>query len=243
MINIENCRVVITGAARDMGRTLGICFAQLGAEVFLSARDVKAVALLRDELVERGISKVHAHACDLTQPNSIAAFAAAVRKETPCVDILINNGAAWLEGADVTAASDDEIQSVIASGPAGLVLTVKHFLPLLRTSQRPDIVNMVSSAALSNDNHCRGHAAFYASKGGQGRVAQILAHRLRPEGIRVISLYPPDFENIDPFSSRWREHKRTHNDRLTAQSLVECILFAVNQPRDCFIRAFEFESP
>src|SRR5581483_7907339 len=77
MINIENCRVVITGAARDMGRTLGICFAQLGAEVFLSARDVKAVALLRDELVERGISKVHAHACDLTQPNSIAAFAAA----------------------------------------------------------------------------------------------------------------------------------------------------------------------
>ena len=54
MINIENCRVVITGAARDMGRTLGICFAQLGAEVFLSARDVKAVARLRDELVERG---------------------------------------------------------------------------------------------------------------------------------------------------------------------------------------------
>ena len=243
MSNVENCRVVITGAARDMGRTLGICFAQLGAEVFLSARDVKAVEQLRDELADRGLRKVHAQACDLTQPKSIAAFAESVRKKTPQVDILINNGAAWLEGADITAASDEEIQSVIASGPAGLVLMVKHFLPLLRASDRPDIVNMVSSAALSNDNHCRGHAAFYASKGGQGRVAQNLAHRLRPTGVRVISFYPPDFENIDPFSARWHEHPRTHADRLTAQSLVECILFAVNQPRDCFIRAFEFESP
>lgn len=243
MIKVENCRVVITGAARDMGRTLGICFAQLGAEVFLSARDVKAVEVLREELLRRGARKVHAHACDLSQASSVSAFAEAVRRETPQVDILINNGAAWLEGSDITAASDEEIQSTIASGPAGLVLMVKHFLPLLRASTRPDIVNMVSSAALPNDNHCRGHAAFYASKGGQGRVSQILAHRLREEGIRVISFYPPDFENIDPFSPRWREHGRTHEDRLTAQSLVECVLFAVNQPRDCFIRAFEFESP
>lgn len=28
---------------------------------------------------------------------------------------------------------------------------------------------------------------------------------------------------------------------LTAQSVADCVLFAVNQPRDCFIRSFHFE--
>lgn len=28
---------------------------------------------------------------------------------------------------------------------------------------------------------------------------------------------------------------------LTAQSVVDCVLFAVDQPRDCFIRTFGFE--
>ena len=118
---------------------------------------------------------------------------------------------------------------------------VKHFLPLLRASSRPDIVNIVSSAALPNTHDCAGHVAFYAAKGGQGRLAETLSVRLRPVGIRVISLYPPKFDNFDPLSTPV-DCKRGAEDRLTAQSVIECVLFAVGQPRDCFIRKFEFES-
>ena len=71
---------------------------------------------------------------------------------------------------------------------------------------------------------------------------QVLSHRLHRQGIRVMSLYPPDFENMDPFSDRWLDHPRGTSDRLTAKSIVECILFAIQQPRDCSIRTFEFES-
>jgi hypothetical protein len=48
----------------------------------------------------------------------------------------------------------------------------------------------------------------------------------------VISLFPPDFVQNGP---------RRSGAPLTAESVVDCVLFAVNQPRDCFIKALYFE--
>nr|WP_281170988.1 hypothetical protein [Glycomyces tenuis] len=41
-MDLDDYRVVITGAGRDFGRSLAIGLAELGAEVFLSARDFDA---------------------------------------------------------------------------------------------------------------------------------------------------------------------------------------------------------
>jgi NAD(P)-dependent dehydrogenase (short-subunit alcohol dehydrogenase family) len=89
---------------------------------------------------------------------------------------------------------------------------------------------LVNNAA--GHHRSEAHAAFYAAKHAKSGYAEILCARLRPEGIRVISLYPPDFVQDGP---------RDANSTLTAQSVVDCVLFAVHQPRDCFIRAFYFE--
>lgn len=234
-------RVVITGAARDLGRALAIRFAETGAEVILSSRDGQGAKRVCAELQERGYEHTQAFSCDLSKAESIREFAATLDRNMGSVDVLINNGAAWLEGADIETGTDEEIIDVISSGTTGTVLMVKYLLPLLRQSSRADIVNIVSSAALPNTHDCAGHAAFYAAKGGQGRLAEALSVRLRPEGIRVISLYPPKFDNFDPLSAS-SELKRGAENRLNAQSIIDCVLFAVDQPRDCFIRKFEFES-
>jgi NAD(P)-dependent dehydrogenase (short-subunit alcohol dehydrogenase family) len=233
-------RVVITGGARDLGRALAIRFAESGAEVLLSSRDGEGARRVCTELRSRGLDRVHAFSCDLGKPESIRAFAAEVSVRGH-IDVLINNGAAWLEGSDIGSCSDEDIVETISSATIGSVLMVKHFLPLLRASSRPDIVNIVSSAALPNTHDCAGHVAFYAAKAGQGRLAETLSLRLRSEGIRVISLYPPKFDNFDPLSGA-PAGQRTSVERLSAESVIECVLFAVNQPRDCFIRKFEFES-
>ncbi|MFG2906703.1 SDR family oxidoreductase [Kitasatospora sp. NPDC048286] len=239
--SLDNTRVVVTGAARDFGRTLAIRFAQLGAEVYLSARSLKAAQATRDEILALGHDKVHAFSCDLTDPASVREFAEQVGALTDRVDILLNNGAMWLEGFDLGTSTDEQIVATITSGGAGTVLMVKHFLPLLRASERPDIVNMVSVAASPRVDECSGSPAFYAAKGAQANVAEILSRRLRPEGVRVISLYPPDFENADPLGEDWESTDRRAGAGLTSQSLLDCVLFAVSQPRDCFIRSFNFE--
>jgi NAD(P)-dependent dehydrogenase (short-subunit alcohol dehydrogenase family) len=75
----------------------------------------------------------------------VRAFAAALAGRTTHLDVLINNGAAYIEGDDLGDVSDDKIQSVMAAGGTGTVLLTKYLLPLLRASSRPDIVNMISA--------------------------------------------------------------------------------------------------
>ncbi len=237
----DDRRVVITAAGRDFGRTLAIALADLGAEVFLSARELTAARRVRDETRRGGRQRVHAFACDLTSPASIRAFASDVAEHTDRVDLLVNNGSRYLAGPDLLSAADDDVVDTIASGATGTVLTTKSFLPLLLNSPAPDVVTMVSACGTPGHHRSDAHDAFYAAKSAQAGFVEILSKRLRPQGVRVISLYPPDFDNADPLSEEWHTTSRQAGDALSAHSLVECVLFAVAQPRDCFIKAFHFE--
>ncbi|WP_461711650.1 SDR family oxidoreductase [Streptomyces sp. DSM 41013] len=237
----DNHRVVITAAGRDFGRTLAIRLADLDAEVFLSARRLAAAQRVRDEIRDRGHQRVHAFACDLTDPASIRDFASGVAEHTDRVDVLVNNGSRYLTGPDLLSATDADVVDTIASGATGTVLTTRSFLPLLLNSDTPDVVTMVSACGTPGHHRSDAHDAFYAAKSAQAGFTEILSKRLRAQGVRVISLYPPDFDNADPLSEEWATTSREAEDALTAQSLVECILFAVAQPRDCFIKAFHFE--
>ncbi|QOC91322.1 SDR family NAD(P)-dependent oxidoreductase [Micromonospora craniellae] len=225
-------RVAITGAARDTGRLLAEAFAERGAQVFLSARALAAARQVAGAISRRGAGGADAFHCDLAVPDSVRGFAAAVADRTSHLDVLVNNGAPYIDGADLADATDDTIESVMAAGGTGTVLLTKHLLPLLRASARPDVVNMISACGEVGHRRSGALPAFYAAKHAHAGLADILSHRLRPEGIRVISLFPPDFVQDGP--------RRADSD-LTAQSVVDCVIFAVGQPRDCFIREFHFE--
>ncbi|KUJ44075.1 SDR family NAD(P)-dependent oxidoreductase [Micromonospora maris] len=231
-MDLDGVRVVITGAARGTGRLLAEAFAERGAQVFLSARDLGAAEHVADAINRRGPGRADAFRCDLAVPDSVRVFAAAVAGRTSHLDVLINNGAAYIEGEDLADVSDDVIDSVMAAGGTGTVLLTKHLLPLLRASSRPDIVNMISACGEVGHRRSGAHPAFYAAKHAHAGLAEILSHRLRPEKIRVISLFPPDFVQDGP---------RQADSDLTARSVIDCVLFAVGQPRDCFIREFHFE--
>ena len=231
-MTLEGLRVAITGAGRDTGRLLAEAFAEHGAQTFLSARDVAAAERVAAVVNRRGQGQADAFPCDLAVPDSVRAFAGWIAGQTPHLDVLVNNGAVYIEGADLSDASDDAMDLVMAAGATGAMVLTRHLLPLLRASSRPDIVNMISACGEVGHHRSGAHPAFYAAKHAHAGLAEILSHRLRPEGIRVISLFPPDFVQDGP--------RRADGD-LTARSVVDCVLFAVRQPRDCFIREFRFE--
>ncbi|MEV7563248.1 SDR family oxidoreductase [Streptomyces sp. NPDC089795] len=242
-MGLEHHRVVITAAGRDFGRTLALRFASGGAEVHLSARTLEAAERVRDEIRAQGhdADRVHAYRCDLADPASVREFAAAVAARAEHVDVLVNNGSRYQHGADLLSASDEDVIDTLASGATGTVLATKAFLPLLLKSTVPDIVTMISGCGETGHHRSDAHAAFYAGKSAQAGFTEILSRRLRDQGVRVISLYPPDFDNHDPLSESWEGAPRTAKDPLTAQSLVDCVFFAIGQPRDCFIKSFHFE--
>lgn len=221
----DGLNVAITGAGRDTGRLLASAFAQRGARVFAAARDLASAEATASE------TGGEAFACDLGDPASIRAFAEGVAEHTGHLDVLVNNGAPYLHG-DLLDASDEAVTATIAAGATGTVLLTRALLPLLRASERPDIVTLVSAAGEPGQHRSAAHPAFYAAKHAQSGFTEILSDRLRAEGVRVISLYPPDFV---------QNGERVPGGPLTAASVVDCVLFAVGQPRDCFIREFHFE--
>ncbi|GAA0453424.1 oxidoreductase [Actinoplanes capillaceus] len=227
-MEFDDMRVVVTGAGRDTGLLLAETFAARGARVFLAARDQGAASRAADVINQRGTGPAEAFRCDLADPGSVREFAAAVAGRTERIDVLVNNGAMYREGE----ISDAVVEQIIAGAATGTVLLTQHLLPLLRRSERPDIVTMISGCGEPGNHRSSAHPAFYAAKHAQAGFAGILSHRLRPEGIRVISLFPPDFVQEGP---------RTAGSALTARSVVDCVMFAVGQPRDCFIREFRFE--
>ncbi|MGA5821751.1 SDR family oxidoreductase [Kitasatospora sp. NPDC094028] len=233
--------MVVTGAGRGFGRALALRAGRSGARLFLSARSPAGARHVAEEVAADSGAQVDAFACDLADPATVKDFAAGVAARAERVDVLVNNGARYLPGPDLWDADDDAIADTVASGATGTLLTTKHFLPLLRASAGADVVNLVSAAAETRNHRSEAHPAFYAAKAAQAGFADVLAHRLRPEGIRVISLYPPDFTDGDPLDPSWEQASRTAGDPLTAQSVLDCVLFAIGQPRDCFIRSFHFE--
>ena len=213
--------VLITGAGRDTGRKLALAFAAGGAHVLATARSL-AAAEETAALIHAAGGTATPAVLDLADPASI--------EQLPVdrLDILVNSGARYLD--DVASPAD--IADTIAVAATGTVLLTERLLPLLRASSRPDIVNLISAAGETGQHRSEAHAAFYAAKHAQSGYAEILSGRLRLEGIRVISLFPPDFVQDGP---------REPGAALTADSVVDCVLFATDLPRDCFIRAFHFE--
>jgi len=239
----EGKKVVVTGASRDFGVTLSWNFARQGATVYVVCRKL-ADAQATCSLVERHVARARFRPlqCDLTRPQDIRSLAADLRSETASIDVLVNNGAMWLQEDDFLAASDEHIVATINSGAVGPVLMTKHLLPLLRASGRGDIVNMVSKCGETGYDGSPAHEAFYAMKHAHAGFAEILGKRLRHTGVRCISLFPPKFDNTSPFDPAWGEVPGSdHMQRLNARSVVETINFALSQPRSAYISEIRFE--
>jgi NADP-dependent 3-hydroxy acid dehydrogenase YdfG len=232
-------KIVITGCGPDFGRTLSVCFARLGCELFLSARTLeKAEETAR---IVRSVApdvKTHCFKADIARAADTEALAQAVGEISPSVDVLINNASAWLQG-DFTAAGDEQIIEAINSTFTGAVLTTKHFMPLLERSAAPDIVFINGTPSLSDARHRTAHVAFGAAKAAQAAFADRLRYRTRGSGLRVITIVPPNFTNTSPLDEqKWNERRpagKKEEDCLTARNVFECVRFALQQDRICCI--------
>jgi len=235
--------VFISGAGSGFGLSLAWSFAGRGATVLLSARSLDAAQRACDRIRERCPgAQLYPFACDLTRPDDIRAAVEAVSAQFGTLDILVNNGSMWLPEGDFHGTSDDAIAAVIASGVTGPVLLTKHLLPLLERAPAADIVNVVSKAAEQGFLAGGPHEAFYAMKHGHAGFADILRARLKDRIIRVLSLYPPDFENTDPFGPDWGRVRDDEERRLlNAKNLIDTIHFALAQPRSCYISKIHFD--
>jgi NAD(P)-dependent dehydrogenase (short-subunit alcohol dehydrogenase family) len=128
----------ITGANKGLGREAARRLLELGHTVLIGARDPEQGARAADELGARFVR------IDVTDERSVAAAVADVAEHEGRVDVLVNNaGIAGPAGDPATLTGDDAV-GVLDVNVAGVVRTTGAFLPLLRRSSDPAVVNVSS---------------------------------------------------------------------------------------------------
>jgi NAD(P)-dependent dehydrogenase (short-subunit alcohol dehydrogenase family) len=138
----------ITGANKGLGYETARRLIEQGHTVLLGARDPGLGSAAADALGARFVQ------VDVTDDQSVAAAVENVEAHEGSIDVLINN--AGVSGAhgdpgDLTAA---DFHAVFDVNVAGVVRTTTAFLPLLRRSADPVIINVSSgmgSLAFTHD--------------------------------------------------------------------------------------------
>lgn len=234
-------KVFISGAYRGFGRSLATHFSNGGAELFLTVRGEQARRETLDFFQSRSSQPAHVYDCDLSNPRAVATTMAAIAGETDHIDIIVNNAAMWLEGG-INDVTDEAVADTINSGVTGSVLVIKNLEKLLLNSKTPDIVNMISACGIPYFKASSAHVAFYAMKHGQSGMSGLLTDRLKGEGVRVISLYPPDFHNVEEDPEPWSGREESpFGTLLTSRELIDTIDFALTRPRSCMMNQIFFE--
>jgi NAD(P)-dependent dehydrogenase (short-subunit alcohol dehydrogenase family) len=187
-------KVLITGANKSIGFEATRQLLKQGYFVYLGARDrakgEEAVAKLKAE----GLTNVEAIQIDVTNSASIGAAAKQVDK----LDVLINN-AGIAGGFPQTAAetSTDTIREVFDTNFFGVINVTQAFLPVLKESAEPRIVNVTSglgSLTLHSDPNWKYYkvksAAYGPSKSALNAYTIVLAYELQDTPFKVNAVDP-----------------------------------------------------
>jgi NAD(P)-dependent dehydrogenase (short-subunit alcohol dehydrogenase family) len=172
----------------------------------------------------------------VSKAGDVVAFAAAVEALSPHIDVLVNNASYWLEKG-LLHSTDEELLEAINSTATGAILATRHFFPLLERSQSGDVVYINGTPGLLHNRHAAANEAFSAAKAAQASFADKVRYRFRAKGVRVLTIYPPDFQNTSPTDEKeWGRRRDAFDERkLTARNVFDCIEFALSQDRICSI--------
>ncbi|MEM8696550.1 MAG: SDR family oxidoreductase [Pseudomonadota bacterium] len=180
MGRLEGKVALVTGAAQGIGAGIAEAFAEHGAKVWFSDREV----------VER--SDGRSLALDVTSADHWAAAERQIRERDGRLDILVNNA-----GVELVKPLDDisleDWRQVMAVNVDGVFLGCKTFEPLLLEKATSD-----SSASVINISSIAGivgypdQAAYNTSKGAVRHMSKSLAIEWAAHGkaIRVNSIHP-----------------------------------------------------
>ncbi len=183
-------RIVVTGASQGLGLGFARHWLEAGNQIFALSRRAEEESTL-SELAARHPGALHRRKCDVSDPQSVHAAAAAVAASWDSVDVLVNNAGIYgpkdsgLEDLDLA-----DVRRVFEINTLGPVLVTRALLPLLRKGRDPRVVHVTSLMGSLADNASGGAYPYRMSKAALNMAARNMAHELASGGVICTVIHP-----------------------------------------------------
>ena len=189
--------VLITGANKGIGFETTKQLAQAGYFVYLGSRDkIEGLEALK-KLKALGLNNVDCIEIDVTNIDSIKSARKELEGKINQLDVLINNaGIGGGQDQNLSTGKIENLRKVFDTNFFGAVQTTQEFIPLLKKSNEPRIVNVSSGlgslavhSSTQNPNYAI-YDTYSCSKTALNAFTVMLANEFRDTNFKINSVTP-----------------------------------------------------
>ncbi len=202
--SIDGCRGILTGASSGIGRALATQLVRQGARLLVVARRPQRLAELAASLADAP-GRIEVLAGDVTDPEVRKTAVERASQSFGGLDLLINNAGSGAMGR-FDEASAERLQHVMDVNFFAPAEMIRVALPLLRSGNRPMVVNVSSILGHRGVPFC---AEYCASKFALQGLSESLRAEFASRGVNLLVVSPARtqtefFERaINGVESRW----------------------------------------
>jgi NAD(P)-dependent dehydrogenase (short-subunit alcohol dehydrogenase family) len=222
-LSLDGRTVLVTGAARGVGRALAHACAEAGARIVVADILEDQGRATAAELLARFVK------LDLGDPGSIAAAAADIARHEGALHGLVNNAAiaTGIGGPEFDAIEIDTWDRVMRVNVRGTWLMTRECAPMLAAGGTGRVVNLASDTALWGAPRL---LAYVASKGAVISMTRSLAREMGPRGIGVTAVAPGILRNeatdyVPPERHRMYETGRAAPGAMVPEDIAPTVVF------------------
>jgi len=210
---------LVTGGTRGIGRAITEALMKEGYKVIVLYHGSEDKA---KELREKGVITIK---CDVGDRNQVRKASEEVEKITPQIDVLVNNAGLWylmpFENFD-----EEKYETMLRVNLNGVIYVTYEFLPLLKRSISPSIINIASNAGIGTA--AEGTTFYAITKAGVIMLTKRLAFELGKYGIRVNAIAPGWIETDMTLGGKSEEEK----EKLRENFRNKTMLHTTGKPED-----------
>ncbi len=184
-LDLKGKHGIVTGGARGIGFAISTRLLQSGAHVCLWDRDAEALKDAQEKL--SAIGPVATQTVDLTDPEAVAAAAAATKQEFGSIELLVNNAGIAGANAKLWEYTPDQWLAVVNTNLNAVFYVCRAVVPIMLEQHYGRIVNIASIAG-KEGNPAASH--YSAAKAAVIGLTKSLGKELAKEGILVNCITP-----------------------------------------------------
>ncbi|MGY8767832.1 MAG: SDR family NAD(P)-dependent oxidoreductase [Pirellulales bacterium] len=209
LFSLAGKTALITGGSKGIGKAIARGFAEVGANIYITARHEDELKQAAAEIGEGLDVQVEYRVCDMIDRNAVDQLTAGLLNTAGRIDILVNN-AGSNDPQNLVDTTDESWDRILELNLTSCMRLARGLAPAMIANNWGRIIHLSSVMAVAS-NAARG--AYSGTKAALLGMARAHALELGPHGITVNSIAPGPIATDLPMNLLSDQQKKQFSDR------------------------------